>query len=115
MVNNHGFPSLAPQWDVVAPLLPVVAGTLAQPSQSYTQVVDLSAPDASLSLLPFGNSERPDSPFRFASWAEWVRGGLRPAPLSREAVEKLGISRQLLNRDASAAAASPPPDREDAR
>jgi acyl-homoserine lactone acylase PvdQ len=115
MVNNNGFPSLAPQWDVVAPLLPVVAGTLAQPSQSYTQVVDLSDPDASLSLLPFGNSERPDSPFRFASWAEWVRGGLRPAPLSHEAVEKLGISRQLLHRDASEAAACSPPDREDSR
>ncbi len=105
MVNNNGFPSVAPQWDVVAPLLPVVAGTLAQPSQSYTQVVDLGDPDASLSLLPFGNSERPDSPCRFASWAEWVRGGLRPAPLSRAAVEKLSISRKLLNRDGRDAAA----------
>lgn len=98
MMNNDGFPSLDPQWNVVAPLLPVTAGTLSQPSQSYTQVVDLAHPDASLSLLPFGNSERPDSPFRFASWSAWVRGDLRPAPLSREAVEHLAISRTVLTR-----------------
>jgi len=96
MMNNDGFPSLDPQWDVVAPLLPKVAGTLSQPSQSYTQVVDLSDPDASLSLLPFGNSERPDSPFRFASWSAWVSGELRPAPLSRSAVEKLAVARSTL-------------------
>ena len=83
--------------------------------QSYTQVVDLGNPDASLSLLPFGNSERPDSPFRFASWAAWVRGELRPAPLSRKAVEKLSISRIILQPDAKDEVAGSQPDRKDAR
>ena len=95
-MNNDGFPALDPQWEVFAPQLPVVAGTLSQPSQSFTQVVDLGDPDRSLSLLPFGNSERPDSPFRFASWSAWVRGELGPAPLLRRAVEALTTSRTVL-------------------
>jgi penicillin amidase len=101
MVNNDGFPSLEPKWDVVEPLLRVEAGntTLSQRSQSYTQVVDLGDLDASLSLLPFGNSERPDSPHRFASWAPWVQSDLRPAPLSRGAVENLAVSRTVLTKD----------------
>ncbi len=98
-VNRNRFPSLDPQQDVLEPLLHVeqVPTILSQRQQSYTQVVDLSDPDASLSLLPFGNSERPDSPFRFATWSEWVRGELRPAPLSRKAVEDLAVSRTLLD------------------
>jgi len=83
--------------------------------QPYTQVVDLGNPDASLSLLPFGNSERPDSPFRFASWAAWVRSELRPAPLSRKAVEKSALSRMILQPHAKDEVAGSPPDREDAR
>lgn len=116
-VNRNRFPSLDPRQDVVEPLLPVeqVPTILSQRQQSYTQVVDLSDPDASLSLLPFGNSERPDSPFRFASWTAWVRGELRPAPLSRKAVENLSVSRKILNRDATDEAAGFLPDREDAR
>jgi len=60
-------------------------------------------------------ASRPDSPVRFASWAAWVRGKLRPAPLSRKAVEKLSIFGIILQSDAKDEVAGFPPDREDAR
>ena len=86
-----GYPSLDPDEDVKRPLLRVVDGNtiLSQKAQSYTQYVPLHDVDAALSILPFGISERPGSPSRFSTWADWSTGALHSAPLSRSKVERL--------------------------
>lgn len=88
-----GYPSLDTGQDVPLPLLPVVDGSTiaSQRSQAYTQYVPLHDPDAALSILPFGASERPGSPFRFSTWSDWSVGELHPAPLSREAVQAIAV------------------------
>jgi hypothetical protein len=95
----NGYPSLDPEHDVKQPLLPVVDGAtiLSQRAQAYTQFVPLHDTDASLSILPFGISERPGSPFRFSTWADWSSGVLHPAPLSLEKVRPLTVRRQRLS------------------
>ena len=44
-------------------------------------------PDQAQSILPIGQSERPDSPSRTSTMELWGEGRLHPAPLSREKVE----------------------------
>ena len=93
-----GFPSLDPAQDLALPALAVTdGGTLAsQAAQSYTQWVPMHAPDEALSLLPIGQSERPDSPSRTAAMDLWAEGRLHPAPLSRQKVETLAVSRRRI-------------------
>lgn len=93
MASLDGFPGLDPQMDVSYPRLKTQDGgtVLSQRAQSYTQFVPLHDTDASLAILPPGPSENPDSPFRFSTYADWARGELHPAPLSRTAVERIMV------------------------
>ena len=93
-----GFLSLDPRWDIQQPYLPVTdTGTIwSQGGQSYTQYVPMHDPDSAMTILPIGPSERPDSPFRFSTLADWSRGELHPAPLSRAAVEDIAVMRTAL-------------------
>jgi penicillin amidase len=96
-VDLEGFPSLDP--GVSADLGPVTVAfgetILSQFQQSYTQVVEPGAPDTTLSLLPGGQFENPASDLRQAVYDDQLSGwfqdpqGLKPAPLSRTAVEAL--------------------------
>lgn len=94
MESLAGYPSLNPHWDIQRPQLKVYDGStiLAQPGQSYTQVVPLHDADLAETILPMGVSERPDSPFRFSTYGAWAAGELHPAPLSRAAVEKISVA-----------------------
>jgi penicillin G amidase len=91
----HGFPGLDARMGVTVPALVVSdAGVIGcQTAQSYTQWVPLHDPDQAESLLPVGQSERPGHATRTSTLAMWGEGRLHPAPLSREAVERLGVSR----------------------
>jgi penicillin amidase len=86
-----GFPSLDRTQDLSLPPLAVYdGGTIAsQAAQSYTQWVPMHDPDQALSLLPIGQSERPDSVTRTSTLELWAAGKLHPAPLSRAQVERL--------------------------
>ena len=93
-----GFESLDPEKDLTFPALSCIEGgtILSQRAQSYTQYVPLNGADESLALLPVGQSEQPESPYRLSGYDLWSQGKLRPAPLSREKVEKLVKSRKRL-------------------
>ena len=74
-------------------------GTIfAQPTQSYTQFVPLDNADKAQAILPIGSSERPGSRFRAATLEQWKAGDLHPAPLSRNAVEKIQAHGRTLAR-----------------
>jgi len=92
------FGSLDEQNDVRMPLLKTIDGStvLSQKAQAYTQFVPLHDVDSALSILPIGSSENPKSPFRFSTHGDWARGRLHPAPLSREAVERIAVRRATL-------------------
>ena len=69
-------------------------GTIAcQTSQSYTQWVPMHDPDLAQSILPMGQSERPQGLSRLSTRSLWGAGELHPAPLSRKSVEALGVTR----------------------
>jgi acyl-homoserine lactone acylase PvdQ len=51
-------------------------------------------PDSAMTLLPIGQSEHPDSPYRLTGYKLWSQGELRPAPLSRKKLESLVKSRK---------------------
>jgi len=93
-----GFPSLDRAQDLPFPALTDLdGGTIAsQASQSYTQWVPMHDPDQAQSILPIGQSERPDSPSRTSTMELWSEGKLHPAPLSRAKVEPLVVSRKTL-------------------
>ena len=105
-----GYPSLDPQYDLhCPPLSNVDGGTIkSQFAQSYTQFVPLDDPDAAMTLLPIGQSERPDSVFRTSTLGLWEQGALHPAPLSREAVARIETLRVSMTTDTSAAVVSVP-------
>jgi penicillin amidase len=86
-----GFPSLDRAQALMLPaLLRIDGGTIGcQSAQSYTQWVPMHDPDQAQSILPVGQSERPDSPLRTSTLTLWGESGLHPAPLSREKVETL--------------------------
>jgi penicillin G amidase len=68
----------------------VDGGTInSQRGQAYTQFVPVGDVDGAMTILPPGNSERPDSPWHDSAVAAWETGELRPAPLSRGAVETI--------------------------
>ncbi len=93
-----GFGSLDPEKDLTFPALRCTDGgtILSQVAQSYTQFVRLDDADKSLSILPIGQSEHPDSPYRLSTYDLWSQGQLHPAPLSRPAVDRLAESRTTL-------------------
>jgi acyl-homoserine lactone acylase PvdQ len=93
-----GFPGLDPNLDILVPHLRTYDGStiLSLRAQTYTQFVPLHDMDAALSILPPGTSEDPTSPFRFSTHADWGRGKLHPAPLSRVASEAIMVSVQDL-------------------
>jgi penicillin G amidase len=103
-----GFPALDPALAVTLPALTRIdGGTIGcQTAQSYTQWVPMHDTDQALSLLPIGQSEWPDRPTRTSTLAMWGEGKLHPAPLSRAAVEALGVAptRVPPRREISAAA-----------
>ena len=98
MQSLDGFPSLDQRNDVQVPLLITVdrSTILSQKSQAYTQFVSLHDTDQALSILPIGNSDNPNSSYRFSTYGGWAKGQLHPAPLSRSAVNKLALFHELL-------------------
>ncbi|MBE0645893.1 MAG: penicillin acylase family protein [Bacteroidetes bacterium] len=64
----------------------VVATIWSQLGNSYSQIVDLSLVDSSLSVLPPGNSEIPTSAHFGDMIPLWEQGGMHPAPLTWTAV-----------------------------
>jgi acyl-homoserine lactone acylase PvdQ len=94
-----GFESLDKEKDINFPALSCLEGgtIFCQKAQSYTQYVTLKDADESLALLPVGQSEQPESPYRLSGYDLWSQGKLRPAPLSREKIEKLFKSRKVLD------------------
>ena len=105
----HGFPALDPALAVPLPALTRVdGGTIGcQTAQSYTQWVPLHDPDQAMSLLPIGPSEWPDAASRTSTLGLWGEGRLHPAPLTRAAVEALGVTSTRLAAHRSAARAQP--------
>lgn len=95
-----GFGSLDPGKDIGVPGITCVDGSTikSQSAQAYTQWVPMDDVDSARSLLPIGASELPGSPYRLSAYDDWTKGALRPAPLSRKAVEKYVRSRQVLSR-----------------
>jgi acyl-homoserine lactone acylase PvdQ len=93
-----GFESLDQENDLTFPALSCLEGgtIFCQRAQSYTQYVPLNDADESMTLLPVGQSEQPESPYRLSGYDLWSQGKLRPAPLSREKVEKFVKSRKKL-------------------
>jgi penicillin amidase len=93
-----GFGSLEAQADLAVPALTCVdGGTIkSQAAQSYTQYVPLHDVDSARSLLPPGHSELADSPLKTSTVELWQKGELHPAPLSRQAVEKIASSHRTL-------------------
>lgn len=93
-----GFGSLDEEKDLTYPALKCIEGgtILSQRAQSYTQYVPLANADDAMAILPVGQSEHPDSPYRLSGYDLWNRGELRPAPLSREKVEKIKSSLKSL-------------------
>lgn len=58
-----------------------------QGGQVYTQVVDLSDVDSSLSMLAIGNTEGVSDTWWDAQSSLWAEGGFKPAPLSSGAID----------------------------
>ncbi|OHB74640.1 MAG: hypothetical protein A2Z25_10450 [Planctomycetes bacterium RBG_16_55_9] len=93
-----GFESLDEEKDLTLPRLSCIEGgtIFSQQAQSYTQYVPINNADKAMALLPIGQSEHPDSPYRLSGYDLWSGGKLRPAPLSKERVEALTTSRKSL-------------------
>ena len=93
-----GFGTVDAEKDLTYPALSCIEGgtILSQRAQSYTQYVTMRDPDQSQALLPIGQSEHPDSPCRLSGYDLWGQARLRPAPLSRDKVEKLVTSLKKL-------------------
>jgi len=93
-----GFGSLDPTCDLFCPALTCVDGQTihSQAGQSYTQYVPLHDVDAAMTVMPPGHGERADDPMRDSTYRLWADGKLHPAPLSREAVEKIARRRHVL-------------------
>lgn len=98
MSTLDGFGSLDKEKDITFPPLSCIEGgtILSQWAQSYTQYVPMADADKAMAILPVGASEHPDSPYRLSGYDLWAQGKLRPAPLSRRAVEELAASRTIL-------------------
>ncbi len=97
--NWLGIESLAPEHDLDSPPLvaPIVQSIWSQTGQTYSQVVDFSNLDGSLSVIAPGISEDPSSPHFKDQMDLWAKGDYHPAPLSRVAVEAIQESKTRLN------------------
>jgi penicillin amidase len=86
----HNLPVVDPRMDLQSPPLSSLdVGTIwSQPGNVYSQIVDLSDIDNSRAMIAPGNAE--DGRFRDNHIDLWVRGSVRPAPLSRRMVEAQG-------------------------
>jgi len=93
-----GYPALDRGHVMATPALYCVDGATihSQAAQSYTQFVNMADVDSSMSILPPGQSEDPNSRYRAATFKLWEQGQLHPAPLSRKAVEKIARERVAL-------------------
>jgi penicillin amidase len=93
-----GFPALNRAEALPFPELSRIdGGTIGcQTAQSYTQWVPLHDPDLAQSILPIGQSERPDQASRTSTLELWRESRLHPAPLSRDKVEALSVSTKTL-------------------
>jgi len=79
------------------PLRTVDGGTIfSQAAQAYSQWVPLHDVDQAMAILPVGISERKDNPYRLSQVKNWQSGKMRPAPISRAAVENLAAERLVL-------------------
>jgi len=96
--NLEGFGSLAPEYNLISPPLHCGVGSTiwSQLGNSYSQIVNLANPDSSLSVLPPGNSEVPDSPHFDDQISLWVDGSMHLAPLSKTTVESIMESQTIL-------------------
>lgn len=93
-----GFGTLDMTQDLPSPRLDCVDGqTLhSQAGQSYTQWVPLHDVDSAQTLCPIGHSDQPGSRFRSSTLELWAEARLHPAPLSREAVDRIAADRLRL-------------------
>jgi len=93
-----GFGSLDPARDLTAPGITCLDGQTihCQSAQSYTQWVPLDNVDAAQTICPIGHSDRPDDRYRKSTMELWGAAKLHPAPLSREAVERIAAERTTL-------------------
>jgi acyl-homoserine lactone acylase PvdQ len=93
------FPALDDSQAVGLPSLNITdGGTIAcQTAQSYTQWVPMHDPDLAQTILPFGQSELPGNKARTSTLDLWSEGKLHPAPLSKNKVESLDVTRTTLN------------------
>ncbi len=93
-----GFPSLDRDRDLPVPALRCVDGAtiFSQAAQAYVQWVPLADVDSARSLLPPGPSEDSGSEMRTVNMANWQRGELHSAPLSRQAVANVMAGQQVL-------------------
>ncbi|MBE0542144.1 MAG: penicillin acylase family protein [Verrucomicrobia bacterium] len=95
-----GFGSLDRARDLSQPGITVLDGQTihSQGGQSYTQFVPMHDVDASQTICPIGHSDRPDSRYRTSTRKLWGEAKLHPAPVSREAVEKLAATKIVLSK-----------------
>jgi penicillin G amidase len=93
-----GFPSVDTEYDIPTPPLPCTDGATisSQGAEAYVQWVPLNDVDQARSILPPGQSELPGSPTRLANVELWTEGKLHPAPLSRQAVERIAETQTTL-------------------
>ena len=91
-------PSVDPSLDAESPRMEVVQrGSIWSPTENaYSQIVDLSDIDNSRAMIAPGVSEDPESPFYLNQMDLWASGQLRAAPLSRDRIEELAVSRMRI-------------------
>lgn len=99
MESLDGFGSLDPGKDITIPELSCTDGgtIFSQAAQSFSQWVPMDDVDSAQSLLPIGNSECPESPYRTCTYEAWRKGELHPAPITRKAIESICSERETLN------------------
>jgi penicillin amidase len=98
-VNLDGYPSLDAKNDITFPYLSCIDGATihSQMGQSYTQYIPLDSIDSAMTLLPIGISENPAHRSWKSNYETWSKGELNPAPISREAVEKIAMETLVLS------------------
>lgn len=67
-----------------------------QVGETYTQWVNLGAPDDAVTIMPPGNSEDLDGPWGTTQEAGWISGDYKAAPLSSAAIDAIAIDRTTL-------------------
>lgn len=67
-----------------------------QVGETYTQWVDLGAPDDAVTIMPPGNAEDLDGPWGSTQEAGWISGDYKPAPLSSAAIDEIAVERTTL-------------------